>query len=55
MLKHFRVPGRLAVKLDELGVSVPDVLRRAGLPHETSSSNRACLCPRENSLRFGAQ
>jgi hypothetical protein len=23
MLKHFRVPGRLAVKLEELGISVP--------------------------------
>lgn len=32
MLKHFRVPGRLAVRLEELGVSVPSVLRSACLP-----------------------
>jgi AraC-like DNA-binding protein len=32
MLKRFRVPGRLALKLKEHGVSVAAVLRRAGLP-----------------------
>jgi AraC-like DNA-binding protein len=32
MNKHFRVSGLLAVKLEEVGVSVPAVLRRAGLP-----------------------
>ena len=31
MLKRFRVPGRLALKLMDLGVSVPAVLRKAGL------------------------
>jgi hypothetical protein len=34
MLKHFRVPGRLATNLEELGVSVPNVLRVAGLPRD---------------------
>lgn len=34
MLKHFRVPGRLALKLKELGISIPAVLRRAGLPRD---------------------
>ena len=34
MLKHFRVPGRLARKLEELGISVPVALRRAGLPRD---------------------
>lgn len=34
MLKHFRVPGRLAVKLKELGISIPAVLRKAGLPRD---------------------
>ncbi len=32
MLKRFRVPGRLALKLKEHGISVAAVLRRAGLP-----------------------
>lgn len=32
MSKHFRVPGRFGTKLEELGVSVSQVLRRAGLP-----------------------
>jgi Arabinose-binding domain of AraC transcription regulator, N-term len=47
MLKHFRVPGRLAVKLDELGVSVPDVLRRAGLPRDLFEQTRALVSTRE--------
>lgn len=34
MLKQFRVPGRLALKLKELGVSAPTVLRNAGLPRD---------------------
>ena len=32
--KHFRVAGRLALKLEELGVSVSAVLRLAGLPQD---------------------
>ena len=32
MLKCFRVRGRRAIELEELGVSIPAVLRRAGLP-----------------------
>ena len=34
MLKHFRVPGRLATRLTELGLSVPSLLRQAGLPRD---------------------
>jgi len=40
MLKHFRVPGRLALKLEELGISVPVVLRRAGLPRDLFDQTR---------------
>ncbi|WP_263409319.1 AraC family transcriptional regulator [Terriglobus tenax] len=40
MNKHFRVAGRLALKLEELGVSVPAVLRRAGLPHDLFQQTR---------------
>jgi AraC-like DNA-binding protein len=43
MLKHFRVPGRLAIKLDELGVSVPAVLRRAGLPRDLFEQTRVLV------------
>ena len=40
MLKHFRVPGRLAVKLTDIGVSVPTVLRKAGLPRDLFEQTR---------------
>lgn len=40
MLKHFRVPGRLALKLKELDVSVPAVLRKAGLPRDLFEQTR---------------
>lgn len=40
MLKQFRVPGRLAHKLKELGVPVPAVLRRAGLPRDLFEQTR---------------
>jgi AraC-like DNA-binding protein len=43
MLKHFRVPGRLAVKLEELGVSVPTVLRKAGLPRDLFKQTRVLV------------
>ena len=52
MLKHFRVPGRLAVKLEDLGVSVPTVLRKAGLPRDLFEQT-ACLSPRRSCLHFG--
>ena len=32
MSKHFRVPGRLAAKLQESGIRLPALLRDAGLP-----------------------
>jgi AraC-like DNA-binding protein len=40
MLKHFRVPGRLGLKLKEFGISIPLVLRRAGLPHDLFEQTR---------------
>ena len=43
MLKHFRVPGRLAVKLEELGISVPAVLRKAGLPRDLFQQTRVLV------------
>src|SRR4051812_23059763 len=43
MLKHFRVPGRLAVKLEELGVSVSVVLRKAGLPGDLFQQTRVLV------------
>src|SRR5580692_274796 len=47
MLKHFRVPGRLAVKLEELGVSVPAVLRRACLPRDLFEQTRVLVSTSE--------
>ncbi len=47
MLKHFRVPGRLAVKLEELGISVPKVLRNAGLPSDLFKQTRVLVSTTE--------
>jgi AraC-like DNA-binding protein len=47
MLKQFRVPGRLALKLKELGVSVPTVLRRAGLPRDLFDQTRVLVSTSE--------
>ncbi|HSU31808.1 MAG TPA: AraC family transcriptional regulator ligand-binding domain-containing protein [Bryobacteraceae bacterium] len=47
MNKHFRVAGRLALKLDELGVSVSAVLRTAGLPHDFFEQTRVLVTTRE--------
>jgi AraC-like DNA-binding protein len=47
MLKHFRVPGRLAVKLEELGVSVSTVLRKAGLPRDLFEQTRVLVSTSE--------
>ncbi len=43
MLKYFRVPGRLALKLTELGVSLPAVLHRAGLPRDLFEQTRVLV------------
>ncbi|WP_213805353.1 AraC family transcriptional regulator [Granulicella sp. dw_53] len=43
MIKYFRVPGRLAIKLEELGVSVPAVLRRANLPQDLFQKTRVLV------------
>lgn len=40
MVRHFRVPGRLRIRLEELGVSVPAVLRMAGLPQDLFQQTR---------------
>lgn len=39
-MKHFRVPGRLALRLKELGVSISTVLRKAGLPRDLFEQTR---------------
>jgi AraC-like DNA-binding protein len=43
MLKQFRVPGRLAVKLKELGIPVSTVLRKAGLPRDLFEQTRVLV------------
>lgn len=40
MVKHFRVAGMLATRLEELGVPVSAVLRRAGLPQDLFRQTR---------------
>jgi AraC-like DNA-binding protein len=47
MLKHFRVPGRLALKLSEFGISIPAVLRRAGLPQDLFEPKRVLVSTEE--------
>lgn len=47
MLKHFRVAGRLALKLAEFGVSIPAVLRRAGLPQDLFEQTRVLVSTEE--------
>jgi AraC-like DNA-binding protein len=47
MLKHFRVPGRLAIRLTELEVPIPDVLRRAGLPRDLFDHTRILVSTSE--------
>jgi hypothetical protein len=47
MSKHFRVSGSSFLKLEELGVRVPAVLRRAGLPLEFSNQPRVLLSTEE--------
>lgn len=47
MGRHFRVAGRLALKLTELGVSVPAVLRKAGLPQDLFEQTRVLVSTNE--------
>jgi len=42
-LKHFRVTARLGLKLTELGISIPAVLRRAGLPQDLFEQKRVLV------------
>ena len=43
LLKRFRIPSRLAAKLKEHGVSVPSVLRSAGLPRDLFDQTRVLV------------
>jgi AraC-like DNA-binding protein len=47
MLKHFRVPGGLREKLEESGVRVAAVLRRAGLPQDLFAQTRILVTTEE--------
>jgi AraC-like DNA-binding protein len=47
MLKRFRVPGRLALKLKEHGVSVAAVQRKAGLPRDLFEQTRVLVSTEE--------
>jgi AraC-like DNA-binding protein len=47
MIKHFRVPGSLRTKLEESGVRVSAVLRRAGLPQDLFAQTRILVSTEE--------
>jgi AraC-like DNA-binding protein len=47
MIKSFRVPGMLATRLEDLGVSVPGVLRRAGLRQDFFQHTRILVSTEE--------
>jgi AraC-like DNA-binding protein len=47
MLKHFRIPGILRTRLEESGVRVPAVLRRAGLPQDLFDQTRILVTTEE--------
>ncbi len=47
MVKHFRVPGILRLRLEESGILVPAVLRRAGLPQSLFEQTRILVSTQE--------
>ena len=47
MVKHFRVPGSLRLRLEEAGILVPAVLRRAGLPQNLFEQTRILVSTEE--------
>jgi AraC-like DNA-binding protein len=47
MMKHFRVAGMLRTRLEEAGVSIPAVLRRAGLPQDLFDQVRILVTTEE--------
>ncbi len=47
MVKHFRVPGSLGLRLEEAGVLVSTVLRRAGLPQDLFKQTRILVTTQE--------
>src|SRR5260370_38737523 len=47
MIKHFRVPGSLRMRLEESGVRVSAVLRRAGLPQDLFEQTRILVTTQE--------
>lgn len=54
MNKHFRVAGRLALKLEELGVPVSRVLYQAGLPPDLFQQSRVLVNTEELFALWGA-
>lgn len=54
MLKHFRVAARLRHKLTEFGISVPAVLRRAGLPQDLFEQTRVLVSTEELFALWGS-
>ncbi len=47
MVKHFRVPGSLRLRLEEAGILVPAVLRRASLPQNLFDQTRILVSTEE--------
>jgi hypothetical protein len=47
MIKHFRVPSSIRLRLEESGVAVPAVLRRAGLPQDFFEKTRILVSTEE--------
>jgi len=47
MIKHFRVPGSFHLRLEEAGVPVSAVLRRAGLPQDIFGQTRILVTTQE--------
>lgn len=47
MVKHFRVPGSLRLRLEETGIRVSAVLRRAGLPQDMFEKTRILVSTQE--------
>ncbi len=47
MVKHFRVAGMLRTRLEEAGVDMSVVLRRAGLPRDLFDQTRILVSTEE--------
>jgi AraC-like DNA-binding protein len=53
-IRHFRIPGRLRLRLEEAGVSVPAVLRKAKLPQDFFEKIRILATTEELFALWGA-